>query len=153
MTTSPWNTPFSFNPAAGFGMASSLAPGAAAAAAPAAAAGAAGGAGGALGMLGGPVGMAASAGIGLVGGLLEANAAGHAMKGAMNAQRIQAQNMLAARQYENEQDLARQLRAETLKKDMRLAGVNRPEYFSSFMQSGMPAAAAAKMSFSPIMRF
>ena len=126
-------------------MASSLAPGAAA--------GAAGGAGGALGMLGGPVGMAASAGIGLVGGLFEANAAGHAMKAAQNAQRTQAQNTLAARQYENEQDLARQLRAETLKKDMRLAGVNRPEYFSSFMQSGMPAAAAAKMSFSPIMRF
>ena len=150
MTTYPWNTPFSFNPAAGFGMASSLAPGAAAAAAPAAA-GAAGGAGGALGMLGGPVGMAASAGIGLVGGLLEANAAGHAMKGAMNAQRIQAQNMLAAREYENEQDLARQLRAETLKRDMRLAGVNRPEYFSLFNQT-MPSAAAAKMSFSPIMR-
>ena len=156
-----WNTPFSFNPTAGFGMASSLAPGAAAAAAPAAAgaaaapaaAGAAGGAGGALGMLGGPVGMAASAGIGLVGGLLEGNAAAHAMKGAVNAQRIQAQTMLAARQYENEQDLARALKAETLKRDMRLAGVNRPEYFSSFMQSGMPAAAAAKMSFSPIMRF
>jgi hypothetical protein len=150
MTTFPWNTPFSFNPTAGFGMASSLAPGAAAAAAPAAA-GAAGGAGGALSMLGGPVGMAASAGIGLVGGLLEANAAGHAMKGAMNAQRIQTQNMLAARQYENEQDLARQLRAETLKRDMRLAGVNRPEYFSLFNKT-MPAAAAAKMSFSPIMR-
>ena len=147
-----WNQAFSFNPTASFGMASSLAPGAAAAAAPAAA-GAAGGAGGALSMLGGPVGMAASAGIGLVGGLLEGNAAGHAMKGAMNAQRIQAQNMLAAREYENEQNLARQLRAETLKKDMRLAGVNRPEYFSSFMRSGMPAAAAAKMSFSPIMRF
>jgi hypothetical protein len=97
--------------------------------------------------------MAASAGIGLVGGLLEANSAGHAMKGALNAQRIQAQHMLAARQYENEQDLARQLRAETLKKDMRLAGVNRPEYFSHFRQAGMPAAAAAKMSFSPIMRF
>jgi hypothetical protein len=145
-----WNTPFSFNPTAGFDMASSLAPGAAAAAAPAAA-GAAGGAGGALSMLGGPVGMAASAGIGLVGGLLEANAAGHAMKGAMNAQRIQTQNMLAARQYENEQDLARQLRAETLKRDMRLAGVNRPEYFSLFNKT-MPAAAAAKMSFSPIMR-
>jgi len=145
MTTSRWNTPFSFDPAAGFGMASSLAPGAAA--------GAAGGAGGALGVLGGPVGGLISGGIGLAGGLLEANAAGHAMKGAMNAQRIQAQNMLAARQYENEQDLARQLKAETLKKDIRLAGVNRPEYFSSFMQSGMPAAAAAKMSFSPIMRF
>jgi hypothetical protein len=152
MTTFPWNTPFSFNPTAGFGMASSLAPGAAAAAAPAAA-GAAGGAGGALSMLGGPVGMAAATGIGFVGDLLAGNAAGHAMKGAMNAQRIQAQNMLAARQYENEQDLARELRAETLKKDMRLAGVNRPEYFSSFMKSGMPAAAAAKMSFSPIMRF
>ena len=139
-------------------MASSLAPGAAAAAAAPgaaaaapAAAGAAGGAGGALSMFGGPVGMAASAGIGLVGGLLEANAAGHAMKGAMNAQRIQAQTMLAAREYENEQDLARQLRAETLKRDMRLAGVNRPEYFSLFNQT-MPSAAAAKMSFSPIMR-
>ena len=152
MTTFPWNTPFSFNPTAGFGMASSLAPGAAAAAAPAAA-GAAGAAGGALSILGGPVGMAASAGLNLVGGLLEGNAAAHAMKGAVNAQRIQAQTMLAARQYENEQDLARALKAETLKRDMRLAGVNRPEYFSSFMQSGMPAAAAAKMSFSPIMRF
>ena len=152
MTTFPWNTPFSFNPTAGFGMASSLAPGAAAAAAPAAA-GAAGAAGGALSILGGPVGMAASAGLNLVGGLLEGNAAAHAMKGAVNAQRIQTQTMLAARQYENEQDLARQLKAETLKRDMRLAGVNRPEYFSSFMQSGMPAAAAAKMSFSPIMRF
>ena len=147
-----WNTPFSFNPGAGFGMASSLAPGAAAAAAPAAA-GAAGGAGAALGMLGGPVGMAASAGIGLVGGLLESSAAGHAMKSAANAQRMQAQNMLAARQYESEQDLARQLRAKTLERDMRIAGVDRPEYFSSFMQSGMPAAAAAKMSYSPIMRY
>ena len=152
MTTFPWNTPFSFNPTAGFGMASSLAPGAAAAAAPAAA-GAAGAAGGALSILGGPVGMAASAGLNLVGGLLEGNAAAHAMKGAVNAQRVQTQTMLAARQYENEQDLARQLKAETLKRDMRLAGVNRPEYFSSFMQSRMPAAAAAKMSFSPIMRF
>jgi hypothetical protein len=148
-----WNQAFSFNPTAGFGMASSLAPGAAAAAAPAAAAGAAGGAGGALGVLGGPVGGLISGGIGLVGGLLEGNAAAHAMKGAVNAQRVQAQTMLAARQYENEQDLARQLKAKTLERDMRLAGVNRPEYFSSFMQSGMPAAAAAKMSFSPIMRF
>ena len=130
MTTFPWNTPFSFNPTAGFGMASSLAPGAAAAAAPAAA-GAAGAAGGALRILGGPVGMAASAGLNLVGGLLEGNAAAHAMKGAVNAQRIQTQTMLAARQYENEQDLARALKAETLKRDMRLAGVNRPEYFSS----------------------
>jgi hypothetical protein len=147
-----WNQAFSFNPGAGFGMASSLAPGAAAAAAPAAA-GAAGGAGAALGMLGGPVGMAASAGIGLVGGLLESSAASQAMKSAANAQRMQAQNMLAARQYESEQDLARQLRAKTLERDMRIAGVDRPEYFSSFMQSRMPAAAAAKMSYSPIMRY
>jgi hypothetical protein len=156
-----WNSAFSFSPsfapAGGFSAASNFAP-AAGAAAPAAgaaggAAGAAGGAGGALGLLGGPVGAAASAGIGLVGGLLEANAAGKAMKGAMNAQRIQAQNILAAREYEKEQDLARQLRAEMLKRDMRIAGFNRPEYFNSFMASGMPATSAAKMSFSPIMRF
>lgn len=149
-----WNSAFNFSPsfapAGGFSAASNFAP-AAGAAAPAA--GAAGGAGGALGLLGGPVGAAASAGIGLVGGLLEANAAGKAMKGAMNAQRIQAQNILAAREYEKEQDLARQLRAEMLKRDMRIAGFNRPEYFNSFMASGMPATSAAKMSFSPIMRF
>jgi len=154
-----WNSAFNFSPsfapAGGFSAASNFAP-AAGAAAPAAgaagAAGGAGGAGGALGLLGGPVGAAASAGIGLVGGLLEANAAGKAMKGAMNAQRIQAQNILAAREYEKEQDLARQLRAEMLKRDMRIAGFNRPEYFNSFMASGMPAISAAKMSFSPIMK-
>ena len=140
-------------------MASSLAPGAAAAAAAPgaaaaapAAAGAAGGAGGALSMFGGPVGMAASAGIGLVGGLLESSAADHAMKSAANAQRMQAQHMLAARQYESEQDLARQLKAKTLERDMRIAGVDRPEYFSLFDRT-MPAAAAAKMSYSPIMRY
>lgn len=149
-----WNSAFNFSPsfapAGGFSAASNFAP-AAGAAAPAA--GAAGGAGGALGLLGGPVGAAASAGIGLVGGLLEANAAGKAMKGAMNAQRIQAQNILAAREYEKEQDLARQLRAEMLKRDMRIAGFNRPDYFNSLRASGMPATSAAKMSFSPIMKF
>jgi len=148
-----WNSAFNFSPsfapAGGFSAASNFAS-AAGAAAPAA--GAAGGAGGALGLLGGPVGAAASAGIGLVGGLLEANSAGKAMKGALNAQRIQAQNILAAREYEKEQDLARQLRAEMLKRDMRIAGFNRPEYFNSFMASGMPAISAAKMSFSPIMK-
>ena len=147
-----WNSAFNFSPsfapAGGFSAASNFAS-AAGAAAPAA--GAAGGAGGALGLLGGPVGAAASAGIGLVGGLLESAAADDAMKGALNAQRIQMQNILATREYEKEQDLARQLRAEMLKRDMRIAGFNRPEYFNSFMER-MPAISAAKMSFSPIMR-
>ena len=65
---------------------------------------------------------------------------------------MQAQHMLAARQYESEQDLARQLKAKTLERDMRIAGVDRPEYFSLFDRT-MPAAAAAKMSYSPIMRY
>jgi hypothetical protein len=151
-----WNTPFSAPPqgfnflgsggaglASGFGGAASGAAGAA---------GAAGGASGMLSALGGPWGMAAGAGLNLVGGVLEGIQAGHAQKGAMNAQRVQQANMLAAREYEAEQALNRQLRAKMMERDMRIAGINRPEYFNAFMQGGMSPTAAARWSYSPIMR-
>ena len=156
-----WNTPLSFNPSAGFNLGSSLAPaatpiasaaGAGATGAATGAAGAAGGASGLLGALGGPWGMIGAAGLNLVGGVLEGISAGHAQKGALNASRIQQANMLAARDYEAEQALNRQLRAKMLERDMRIAGVNRPEYFNAFMQGGMSPTAAARMSYSPIMR-
>lgn len=152
-----WNTPFNFSGAtgAGFGIPANTFTGAAGAASSAAGTTAASGAGAAGGLagLGGALGPAlfGSALIGVGGEMLAANAAGQAQKGAYNAERAKNAATIAAMDYLEDSNLMRQMRAKEMERDMRIAGLNRPEYFAAFMQGGMTPAQAARMSYSPIM--
>lgn len=154
----PWNTPFNFSGAtgAGFGIPANTFTGTAGAASSAAGTTAASGAGaasGGLAGLGGALGpaMIGSAALNFAGGLFASNAAAQSQKAAYNAERVKNALTLGAMEYLEDSNLLRQARAKELDRDMRIAGINRPEYFAAFMQGGMTPSQATRMSYSPIM--
>jgi hypothetical protein len=144
-----WNTPFSFGPAAGFNMASSLAPGAAAAGGTAAAAG---GASGLLGVMGGPLGIAATVGSSILGGIGANQAAEASMKAAQNEATRGFINTLAGTRYLQRAGIGDQMKARSDLQRARQAGLYGPEDFQNLLAARMSPEAAKRELYSPIYR-
>ena len=121
------------------------------AAAPAAAAGAAGGVGGALGMLGGPVGMAATAGLGFLSSGFGNIAAKNQMEAQLRAQVEQDKrddvSSYAFQRAFQRANIGDQMQGLQDTRTARKMGLGRPEAFQAFLSAGMPTAAARRESF------
>ena len=144
--------PAVFNPASALGGLGAAAGAAAPAAAAAPAlAGAAGGAGGFLGALGGPVGMAATAGLGFLSSGFGNIAAKNQMEGQLRAQvaqdkRDDISNYAFTRAFQRA-NIGDQMQGLQDMRTGRKMGLGRPEAFQAFLSAGMPAAAARRESF------
>jgi hypothetical protein len=143
-----WNTPFSFGPAAGFNMASSLAPGAAAAGGTAAA----GGASGLLGAMGGPLGLAATGISSILGGIGASNAAEASMQAAKEQAKLGFVSNLAGNRFMTRAGIGDQMRALSDRQSARKAGLYGPEDFQNLLAARMSPAAAKRELYSPIYR-
>ena len=143
-----WAT--SIDPSWTSALSTSLSP-AVSAAAPAAAAGAAGGVGGALGMLGGPVGMAATAGLGFLSSGFGNIAAKNQMEAQLRAQVEQDKrddvSSYAFQRAFQRANIGDQMQGLQDTRTARKMGLGRPEAFQAFLSAGMPAAAARRESF------
>jgi hypothetical protein len=158
-----WNTPFSFGPATGFNMASSLSPravdiasGASAAlasgASGAAGSAAAGGASGLLGAMGGPLGVGLTLASSIAGGIGERNAAKASMQDAREAFKLRTGAGVAGSRFLQRTDIGGQMRALGDRQIARQAGLYGPEDFQNLLAARMSPEAAKRELYSPIYR-
>lgn len=143
-----WAT--SIDPSWASGLSTSLSP-AVSAAAPAAAAGAASGVGGALGILGGPVGMAATAGLGFLSSGFGNIAAKNQMEAQLRAQVEQDKrddvSSYAFQRAFQRGNIGDQMQGLQDTRTARKMGLGRSGAFQALLSAGMPTAAARRESF------